>query len=268
MKKPFPVKGFFRILFKMILSSKNNPLIKETAALKEKKGRKQTGLFLVEGVKMTRECARSALEIERIFVAESYDGDKSFLRGFENITVFVSDDVLRFLSDEKTPQGVLCRVKIPTLPLVAPTDSCLFLDGVADPGNLGTIIRTANAAGYSAIYCTDECADAYAPKCVRASMSGILFTKVYRAPREEILSVLQDMPVIVADMDGENVFSFVPPEKFALVIGNEANGVSQSVQNVAAHTVKIPMSQSQESLNAAVSAGILMYMLKKQSFLG
>ena len=101
----------------MILSSKNNPLIKETAALKEKKGRKQTGLFLVEGVKMTRECVRSTLEIERIFVAESYDGDKSFLQGFENITVFVSDDVLRFLSDEKTPQGVLCRVKI--LPFAA-----------------------------------------------------------------------------------------------------------------------------------------------------
>lgn len=243
----------------MILTSKNNPLIKETAALKDKKGRKQTGLFLVEGVKMLRECLQSELEIERVFLSEEYADE---LPVEESKTVRVSQDVFRFLSDEKTPQGVLCRVKIPQTSLAAPTAPCLILDGVADPGNMGAIIRTANAAGYKEIYLVDGCVDAYAPKSVRASMSGIFFTKLYQGSREEILAAVQGVPVIVADMQGESVFRFTAPEKFALVIGNEANGVSVEMRNAAKYTVKIPMEQTQESLNAAVSAGILMYVLK------
>ena len=243
----------------MILTSKNNPLIKETASLKDKKGRKQTGLFLVEGVKMLRECLQSELEIERVFLSEEYADE---LPVDESKTVRVSQDVFRFLSDEKTPQGVLCRVKIPQTSLAAPTAPCLILDGVADPGNMGAIIRTANAAGYKEIYLVDGCVDAYAPKSVRASMSGIFFTKLYQGSREEILAAVQGVPVIVADMQGESVFRFTAPEKFALVIGNEANGVSVEMRAAAKYTVKIPMEQTQESLNAAVSAGILMYVLK------
>ena len=243
----------------MILTSKNNPLIKETASLKDKKGRKQTGLFLVEGVKTLRECLQSELAIERVFLSEEYADE---LPVDESKTVRVSQDVFRFLSDEKTPQGVLCRVKIPQTALAAPTAPCLILDGVADPGNMGAIIRTANAAGYKEIYLVDGCVDAYAPKSVRASMSGIFFAKLYVGSREEILSAVQGVPVIVADMQGESVFDFSAPEKFALVIGNEANGVSVEMRKAAKYTVKIPMEQTQESLNAAVSAGILMYVLK------
>ena len=243
----------------MILTSKNNPLIKETASLKDKKGRTQTGLFLVEGVKMLREGLQSELEIERVFLSEEYADE---LPVDESKIVRVSQDVFHFLSDEKTPQGVLCRVKIPQTALAAPTAPCLILDGVADPGNMGAIIRTANAAGYKEIYLVDGCVDAYAPKSVRASMSGVFFTKLYAGSREEILSAVQGVPVIVADMQGESVFHFSAPEKFALVIGNEANGVSAEMRKAAKYTVKIPMEQTQESLNAAVSAGILMYVLK------
>ena len=247
----------------MILTSKNNPLIKETAALKDKKARKQQGMFLVEGRKMAVECQRSDFEIDRVFVAESYDGEIPFA---EDQIVRVSDDVFRFLSDEKSPQGILCRIKIPTRALTAPTGKCLLLDGVADPGNVGTIIRTANAAGYEEIYLTEECADPYSPKSVRASMSGVFFTKIYRANRAEILTVLTDTPIVVADMGGTNVFSFHAPKRFALAIGNEANGISDTVQEKAAHTVKIPMQSTQESLNAAISAGIIMYVLSKDEF--
>lgn len=243
----------------MILTSKNNPLIKETASLKDKKGRKQTGLFLVEGVKMLRECLQSELEIERVFLSEEYADE---LPVEESKVIRVSQDVFRFLSDEKTPQGVLCLVKIPQTALAAPTASCLILDGVADPGNMGAIIRTANAAGYKEIYLVDGCADAYAPKSVRASMSGIFFTKLYTGSREDILAAMQGVPVIVADMHGESAFAFAAPDTFALVIGNEANGVSSQMRAAAKYTVKIPMEQTQESLNAAVSAGILMYVLK------
>lgn len=244
----------------MILTSKNNPLIKETAALKDKKGRKEQGLFLVEGRKMAIECQKSRFVVERVFVAESYAGENPFSG---EITVRVSDDVFRFLSDEKTPQGILCRVRIPDTGLLAPKGRCLFLDGVADPGNVGTILRTANAAGYDRVYLTNECADPFSPKSVRASMSGVFFTEICRGDRAEILSLLDGFPIVIADMGGVDVFSFDPPKEFALVIGNEANGVSDEVKKVAAHTVKIPMRNTQESLNAAISAGIIMYVLQK-----
>ena len=157
-------------------------------------------------------------------------------------------------------------LKIPEKTLCAPTGKSLLLDGVADPGNVGAIIRTANAAGYEEIYLTEDCADPYAPKSVRASMSGVFFTKLFRAKRLEILSILAETPIVVADMGGENVFQFQAPEHFALAIGNEANGISKETFERAAHTVKIPMQATQESLNAAVSAGIIMYVLNADKF--
>ncbi len=212
---------------------------------------------------MAIECQRSGYEVERVFVAEDYAGENPFDK---EITVCVSSDVFRYLADEKTPQGILCRVRIPDTALRAPKGRCLLLDGVADPGNVGAILRTANAAGYAQVYLTQDCADPFSPKSVRASMSGVFFTEIYRAERAEILSVLRDIPIVVADMGGENVFSFTPPKTYALVIGNEANGVSAEVEACATHTVKIPMQATQESLNAAVSAGIIMYVLNRDVF--
>ncbi len=258
-KKPF----VFRI---MIITSKNNPLVKETATLKDKKGRKQLGAFLVEGRKMSEECLSGDMIVEKVFVT---DGVSLPFPVDEDKLVIVSEDVMRHLSDEKTPQGILCRVKTPAYPLRAPKGNCLFLDGVADPGNMGAIIRTANAAGYDELYLTRECTDPFSPKSVRASMSGVFFTKLYIADRAEILSVLKeaDVSLVVADMGGVNVFSFTPPKQFALVIGNEANGISEEVRLSARHTVKIPMRATQESLNAAVAAGISMYALAKEKMI-
>ena len=243
----------------MILTSKNNPLVKETVALKDKKGRKESSLFLVEGAKMVAECQKSSMAIERIIVSERFQGSVP-----ENAVV-VSEDVFRLLSDEKTPQGILCRVKIPSREFVKPSESCLLLDGVSDPGNMGAIIRTANAAGYKKLYCIG-CVDPYSPKSVRASMSGIFFTELYMGTKEEILPLFDETPILSADMDGENAFTFTAPKKFALVIGNEGNGVSSIMQQNAEKTVKIPMADTQESLNASVSAGILMYLLKQDEF--
>ena len=97
-------------------------------------------------------------------------------------------------------------------------------------------------------------------------MSGVFFTKLHFGTREEILSVLNGVPVLVADMGGENLFTFTPPSRFALVIGNEGNGVSEQVKSAAYKTIAIPMKSTQESLNAAVSAGIAMYLLAKEEF--
>ncbi len=244
----------------MIIVSKNNPLVKEFAAIKEKKFRKLRQTFLVEGEKMVREAYRGGMQIVRLAIREDYEGET-----FSLPTHVFGEDAFRAICDEKTPQGIVAEVKIPLAPLHAPKESCLILDGVADPANVGAIVRTANAAGYGEIYLID-CADPFSPKSVRASMSGVFFTELMSGSREEILSVLEGTPILAADMNGENLFTFTPPERFALCVGNEGRGLSDEVRARATHTVKIPMRESAESLNAAVSASIAMYLLKQRIF--
>ncbi|MBQ9729940.1 MAG: RNA methyltransferase [Clostridia bacterium] len=240
----------------MILTSKNNPFVKSVVALKEKKGRKEQGLFLIEGKKMTQEALKSKLTVRKVIVAE---GENAEFSGVE--TVCVSQEVFRHISDEKTPQGVLCLAEIPQKRVEPPKGKCLLLDGVSDPGNMGAILRTAHACGYGEVYLSSDCVDPYSPKAVRASMSGLFFTDIYIGEREEILSVLESTPIYVADFGGENVFKVEPAEKFVLALGNEANGVSAAVRSAANKTVTIPMQSTQESLNVAVAAGVCMYLL-------
>ena len=266
-----------------IISSKSNPAIRRAAALKEKKGRREYGAFLAEGEKLAAECLRSEMCVLRAYFSENYAGKRAEeifelleKRGLgEDKISYLSESAFSFLSEEKTPQGVILEVQIPANTPRAPEDDCLILDGVADPGNLGTIIRTANAAGYGEIFLAD-CADAYSPKCVRSSMSGIFFTKLYKISREELPALFENVPVIAADMGGENVFTFRAEEvcgaagkngKIALAIGNEANGLSKEVKKLAAHTVAIPMRGTQESLNAGVAAAVCMYALRREKFL-
>ena len=244
-----------------IIVSKNNPLVKEHSALKEKKFREKNGCFLVEGEKMVRECVKSGLKIRRLIMRDDYTGKEY---GFD--TVILGADAFRCVCDEKTPQGIAAEVEIPRQILRKPLKPCLILDGVSDPANVGAIIRTAVAAGYLEIYGI-SCADPYSPNSVRASMSGVFFANIMQGTRDEIISALQGVPFIAADMDGENVFQFTPPELFALCIGNEGRGLSDEIFSRADHTVKIPMGSQTESLNAAVSAGILMYQLKKTEML-
>jgi len=125
---------------------------------------------------------------------------------------------------------------------------------------MGTIIRTCAAVGVEDVYLVD-CCDPFSPKAVRSSMSGIFFVNLYFLKREEVKTVMGDTPIIVADMNGENVFTFNPPNEYCLVIGNEANGVSNEIEEIATHTVKIPMKQTSESLNAGISLAVTLYEL-------
>ena len=238
----------------MIITSKSNPLIKTVASLSDKKFRKQLGLYIVEGAKSVKECIAAGCEAEKIICTESYQNE------FQE-SVVVSDAVFKSISTETTPQGVLAIVKIPKNELKPPVGNCILLDCVQDPGNVGTVIRTANAAGYDEVYLINS-TDPFSPKAVRASMGGIFRIKVYCGGRDEVLNCLEGCALICADMDGENIFEFSPPEKFCLCIGNEGGVISKEVSSRAAYTVKIPMRETCESLNAAVSAGIAMYALK------
>jgi len=241
----------------MIYSSKNNELIKMICSLKDKKGRKENGLYIAEGLKMVNEALLSCQKIRFIVKKQNLEFN------FSGDIIDVTDELYNKISDEMNPQGILAVIEIPEYN-IENANSCLLLDGINDPGNLGTIIRSAAASGYKDIYLC-SCADAFNPKTVRASMSGIYYVNLIETDREKAIQIIS-FPFITADMNGENLFTFNPPEKFCLVIGNEANGVSDIIKNKSEYTVKIPMEKTVESLNAGVSAAIFMYNLKINQF--
>ncbi|MGN0804793.1 MAG: TrmH family RNA methyltransferase [Candidatus Coproplasma sp.] len=240
----------------MVISSKDNPIIKKIVSLKDKKFRRLYGEFIVESVKAVDECISAGMEISCILCTS----DKAEKYGAFKV-VEIADYLFERISTEQTPQGVLAVVKIPENNLNAPVGNCLLLDRVQDPGNIGTIIRTANASGYEDIYLID-CADVYSPKAVRASMGGVFYVNIHEGSYEEVFNALKDVDLLCADMNGEDVFKFIPRMNYCLCIGNEGSGVSQEVESRSNYTVKIPMRATCESLNAGVSAGIAMYALK------
>lgn len=241
----------------MVYESKQNPLIKKIASLKDKKGRREHGAYLVEGIKMVFEAVKYNQPICYVVVMEGF---KETIPSCKAEIVTVSKSVFEYLSDEATPQGILAVIKIPALSIKKPTGNALLLDGVSDPGNLGTIIRTACASGYKDIYAVNS-ADFYSPKTVRSSMSGIYFVNLYKCSYEEAFSAISELDLIVGDIKGDDLFKFKPTKNFCIAVGNEANGLSQTVKDKASYTLTIPMSENSESLNVAVATSIMMYTL-------
>lgn len=241
---------------KKMITSRVNETIKFVKSLKDKKNRDENNVFTVEGIKLTKEALKSGFKVKKIFLTEN--NEKEFLdSGVETVTV--SNDVFKSISNEVSPQGVLGIVEKPS---EKPFNkkNCLLLDGVSDPGNVGAIMRTAAATGFTEIFLTD-CADPFNGKSVRASMGGVFKVSLHTVEREHAIDKI-GLPLVVADMYGENIFTFKKKDSVCLVIGNEGNGVSDFIKSKASYTVSIPMENGMESLNASVSAGILMYLLK------
>ncbi len=240
-----------------MITSKQNSLIKEIRSLGDKKFRDSLNLYVVENVKTVKEVLSLNLNIKAIVGTEK---GLSALGATPKNFELVSDEVFKHVSSEISPQGVLAVIEKPQNKIEPPKNSCLLLDGVSDPSNVGAILRTAVASGYSEVYMTDISADPYSPKAVRSSMSGVFRAKIMRGELSELLANI-NIPIVVADMNGENVFSAKIDQKFCLVIGNEGRGVSPELKQKADKTISIPMQGGMESLNASVSAGILMYNL-------
>lgn len=241
----------------MIYSSKQNNLIKSVYSLKDKKGRREQGLYVIEGFKMVSEAITANAKITRIF-GTTLALEKLNASGYE--TIAVTEEVFSHISGEVTPQGVLATVEIPSNEVKPPLSNALVLDGIADPGNLGTIIRSACAFGFKDIYLVN-CADAYSQKTVRASMSGIFFVNLIKTDYEGLFNALKGVKLLALDMNGEDIKTVSVNEKFALCVGNEANGISSEIKGAMDKCVSIPMSENSESLNAAVALSIAMYKL-------
>lgn len=239
----------------MIITSVSNEKVKKIRALSQKKFRESARLYVAEGVKPVSEAIKSGQKISLICGVSS-----ALLKIPEsNAEVLeVTGSVFGTLSGEINPEGVLAVIGMPdTSPKKAEGNS-LLLDGVSDPGNLGTIIRTAAAAGYKDIYLLNT-ADPFNPKTVRASMSGIFFVNLYAVTESNFTDYVGN--IIAADMHGENVFAYKPRGSYCIAVGSEAHGLSAAVKSAAKTKIALPMEKHSESLNAAVAAGIIMYVL-------
>jgi TrmH family RNA methyltransferase len=243
-----------------IIKSRSNETVKLLRKLEDKKYRKQLGLFLVEGRKLIDDCLRAGYNIQILAVAQNKVQEYQKYLSRARKTVILDEGVFEYASQTVTPQGILAAAEFKALPPASPKSDCVILDNISDAGNVGTIIRTAAAAGIEDIYLIN-CADAFSPKTVRSAMGGIFFVRTYEVDYNFLDEIAKTRELIGADMEGEDFTGFEKKSKFALIIGNEANGLSGISRKKCSRFISIPM-KNVESLNAAVSAGILIYSLK------
>lgn len=226
-----------------------------------------SGTFAVEGVRIVREAPPEI--VEQLFLSESLAAAGTFQTDAYSGVEIVTDEVFQSLSDTVTPQGVLAVVRQPsyTLDLSIYKERCriLLLDGIQDPGNLGTMIRTAEAAGTDMVIMSEDCADIFNPKVIRSTMGSIFRVPFLIDDLVSLIEILNAEGVTVygaALEDAENFEEVSFEEKAAVVIGNEGNGISKGVLNSVRRRIRIPMKGKVESLNAAVSAALILYGMK------
>lgn len=245
--------------FMEFIKSTQNALVKRISSLKDGKFRRENGLFVAEGVRIVSDGDLPTY----LFVDKAHE---DFGLRYENLTKVyeVSDEVMAKLSDTKTPQGVLAVYPIPDVTLNEMVgDRAIVLDGVVDPGNVGTIVRTAVACGYLDVYLIN-CADVYSPKVVRSTMSAIFKARLNVVTYEELDRVLttRKAKLYALDMGGESVFESDIHLPYALLVGSEAHGISEWAKNNSDGILSLPMEGGIESLNAGVSASTMMYVTR------
>ncbi|MFZ5987502.1 MAG: TrmH family RNA methyltransferase [Bacillota bacterium] len=254
------------------ISSSQNQVIKEVKSLKEKKHREAKGMFFIEGIRFVEEAVKEGIQINKILVSEQLvnaSGGKELLerisiKGYDVFTL--PHKLFKEVSDTESPQGVLAVLHTRNYSLMEVYDDNNFfviLDSVQDPGNMGTIIRTADAAGATAVVVSRGCVDVYNPKVLRSTMGSLFHVPICYC--EDTIETLKELRVrgvrlYAAHLEGKfNYFDLSFKNNIAVIIGNEANGISDEVKDFADILVRIPMIGKAESLNASVAAGILMY---------
>lgn len=260
----------------MMITSTQNQRIRELAKLKKSaRARAEQGVFIVEGPKMFREIPSGLLV--KVYAAESFsrtnDGAAALARAREADAVHevVSDDVFGRLSDTKSPQGILAVVRMPRYTakdLMSGNPLIVVLENLQDPGNLGTIVRTAEAAGASGILLERGCADMFNPKVTRSTMGSIFrvpFVYVEDLKAEVGKLKAQGVRILAAHLGASvDMYEAFCAAPCAIMIGNESRGLSDEMAALADMAVRIPMSGSVESLNAAVAAAVLLFEAKRQ----
>lgn len=237
-----------------VIKSSDNKKIRLLRSLSNKKFRNKLGVYIAEGYNLIKDFKH--IDIESLFIRES-DLDK-YLKCFlplQDRTYVVDDVIFNKLTDTVYSNGILAIVKKHKPKSIA-TSFLIVLDKIRDPGNLGTIFRTCVAMGVEDFILLD-CADPYSSKVVRASMGGVFHANVVKCKMGDFVEKTRDFCLCAMDMNGENIYTFDAPEKLALIIGSEAEGLSQELKKHIKKYLSIPMKSGKiESLNAAVACSI------------
>lgn len=255
-----------------MITSNSNAQVKRLLQLQKKsKARNEEQVFLVEGLRMFSEVP--AERVEKVYVSESlYNKKKQELHLDKFPVEILSDSVFQYVSDTKTPQGILCIVKQKKYHtedlLDIKNPHFIVLDNLQDPGNLGTIVRTAEGAGVDAVFLSKESVDIYNPKTIRSTMGSIYrMPVVYVEDLLELLNTFKQKGIksYAAHLEGKNSYDKEDYQAgTAILIGNEGNGLRDEVADSADVWVQIPMQGKVESLNAAIAASILMFEVYRQ----
>jgi RNA methyltransferase, TrmH family len=248
---------------KYIQSSKN-PVVKQWKKLLTKKGRDQSLTYIVEGFHLVEEALKQDDTVIELILVEGVEmPNKWNPDGIE--LVQVSEEVGKALADTETTQGVfaVCRQKDPEA--INESKTFLLLDGLQDPGNIGTIIRTAEASGIDSIVLGKGTGDLYNPKVIRSAQGSHFHLPIIKSDLSEIIPVLKEKGIPVygtALENGEEYTSVKPQDSYALIVGNEGSGMSGEILSMTDQNLYIPIYGKSESLNVAIAAGILLYYFK------
>lgn len=238
--------------------------IKQIASLRQQKFRKALGLFVVEGRKMTEELLHSDFETVALYATEAFLADYPTFTKAE----VVSEVQMQQMSGQDTPPGILAVVRIPQQGEIKTSSRLvLALDGIANPGNMGTLIRTAEWFGIHDVVCSQDCVELWNPKVVQATMGSLFRVKVWATDLPAYLqkAKAENKAVYGALLEGENLFQMSNKPEGILVIGSESHGIRADVLPCITHPVTIPRAGGSltESLNAAVAGAILMAEMTK-----
>lgn len=242
------------------ITSTENKIYKQTKKLLNRSERYKTKMYIAEGQRIVDDAVNAGV-VQYLFVSQGYTGGE-----YDLPTYRVNEKLFTALSDTETTQGIIavCKMKDYNINNIA-GDTLLVSDGVSDPGNLGTLIRTAECSGVCGIVLLKGTVDPYSPKVVRSTMGSVFRIPLYFAEVQDIRQHLGDYSLIATMLDGAvDLYDITFPRKTAVVVGNEAHGVSEEIADMSQIRTLIPMCGKAESLNASVAGSVVMYEILRQ----
>ena len=254
----------------VITSSQNSKIKLVRALLGRPKERREANAFVVEGVRLVEEALNSNWEVQFALYDETLsERGRSKVEGLQSRGVeveMVSETLMKSMSETETPQGILAVLSLSQLPVTNSPDFILVPDQIHDPGNLGTLLRSAAATGVQAVLLPPETTDVFGPKVVRSGMGAHFRLPLRSTGWEEIgqISRSAGMQIYLADMDGTSCWETDLRQPLVLIIGGESEGASEQARKLANQQISIPMKGEMESLNAGVAGSILMFEVVRQ----
>lgn len=265
----------------MITSNQNSKIKLVRSLMGRAKERREAGMFVVEGVRLVEEAVKGDWRLETVLFDETLsERGKSLVSSLKSISIEVEEisaDLMKSISETETPQGILAILQFSTPLISTPLDFVLIPDQIRDPGNLGTLLRSAAATGVQAVLIPPETTDAFAPKVLRAGMGAHFRVPIREMGWEEIgqvcklanganqqMSKSANLQMYLADMNGKSCWETDLHQPLALIVGGEAEGASEEARKLANEQISIPMAGNVESLNAGVAGSVLMFEVVRQ----